>query len=59
MIQNEDKPENSVLPFLISPLTKSRGQIELCQNQNINLFEKKEKTRAQKNFRCKNQKTTS
>ena len=23
MIQNEDKPENSVLPFLISPLTKT------------------------------------
>ena len=42
MIQNEDKPENSVLPFLISPLTKTRGQIELCQNLNKNLFEKEE-----------------
>ena len=42
MIQNEDKHENSKLPFLISPLTKSRGQIEFCQNLNINLFEKGE-----------------
>ena len=42
MIQNEDKPENSVLSFLIFPLTEPRGQIEFCQNLNANLFEKGE-----------------
>ena len=42
MIQNEDNPENSVLPFLLSPLTESRGQIEFCQNLIAYLFEKGE-----------------
>ena len=44
MTQNEDNPENSVLPFLISPLTEPRGQIEFCQNRIANLFEKGEST---------------
>ena len=42
MIRNEDKPENSVLLLLISPLTEPRGQIKFCQNLIINLFEKGE-----------------
>ena len=32
MIGNADKSENSVLPFLISPLTEAREPIEFCQN---------------------------
>ena len=40
MIRNEDNPEKSVLPFLISPLTEARGQVQFCQNLNAILFEK-------------------
>ena len=40
MIRNEDNPENSVLPFLISILKEPRGQIELRQNLIAKLFEK-------------------
>ena len=40
MIRNKDSPENSILPFLISPITEPRRQIEFCQNINANLFEK-------------------
>ena len=40
MIRNEDNPENSVLPFLISPLTEARGQVQFCQNLIAILFEK-------------------
>ena len=40
MIRNEDDPENSVLRFLISPLTEPRGQIEFCQKLIANIFEK-------------------
>ena len=32
MIRNEDKPESSLLPFLISPLSEPRGQKEFCKN---------------------------
>ena len=42
MIRNEDNPENSVLPFLISSLNEPRGQIEFCQNLIAKLFEKGE-----------------
>ena len=42
MIRNEDNPDNSVLPFLISPLTEPRGQIEFCQILIANLFKKGE-----------------
>ena len=42
MIRNEDNPENSVLPFLISPLVEPRGQIDFCQNLIANLFKKGE-----------------
>ena len=42
MIQNEDNSENSVLPFLISPLSEPRGQIEFCKNLIANLYEKGE-----------------
>ena len=42
MIRKEDNPENSVLPFLISPLTEARGQVQFCQNLIANLFEKGE-----------------
>ena len=42
MIRNEDKSENSVLPFLISPLTEPRGQTEFCKILIANLFEKGE-----------------
>ena len=42
MIQNEDNPEKSVLPFLISPLIKPRGQVQFCQNLVEILFEKGE-----------------
>ena len=42
MIRKEDNPENSVLPFLISPLTEARGQVQCCQNLIANLFEKGE-----------------
>ena len=41
MIRNEDNPENPVLPFLISPLTEPRGQIELSQKLIANLFNNK------------------
>ena len=43
MIQNEDNPENLVLPFLISPLTEPGGQVKFCQKLNANLFEKGER----------------
>ena len=43
MIQNEDKPENSVLPLYVSLLIEPRGQIEFCQNLITNLFEKEER----------------
>ena len=42
MIRNQDNPENSVLPFLLSPLTEPRGQIEVCKILTANLFEKRE-----------------
>ena len=42
MIRNEDNPEISVLPFLISPLTEPRGQIEFCKILIANLFKKGE-----------------
>ena len=42
MIQKEDNTENSVLPFLISPLTEARGQVQFFQNLIANLFEKGE-----------------
>ena len=42
MIQNEDNPENSVLPFLMSPLIEHCGQIEFCKNFISNLIEKGE-----------------
>ena len=42
MIQNEDKPENSIFPFLISKLSEPRGQNEFCKNLIANLFEKEE-----------------
>ena len=42
MNRNGDNPENLVLPFLISPLTEPRGQIEFCQNLIANLFGKGE-----------------
>ena len=42
MIPNEDNLESSVLPFLISPLTEPRGQIEFYQNLIANSFEKGE-----------------
>ena len=32
MIQNEDNPENSIFPFLISKLSEPRGQNEFCKN---------------------------
>ena len=40
MIRNEDKPENSVLPFLKHSLTEARGQVQFCQSLITNLFEK-------------------
>ena len=42
MIRNEDNPENSVLPLLISPLTEPRGQVQFCQNLIANLSEEGE-----------------
>ena len=42
MIQNEDNSENSLLPFLISPLSEPRVQIEFCKNLIAILFEKGE-----------------
>ena len=48
MIRNKENPENSVLPFLISLLTETRGQIEFCQNLIANLFEKGESPRTKK-----------
>ena len=50
MIRNEDNSENSVLLFLISPLTKPRGQIEFCKTNYLPTYSKKEKVRAQKHF---------
>ena len=49
MIQNEDNLEDSVVPFLIHPLTEARGQVQFCQKLIPILFEK-EKVHAQKNF---------
>ena len=40
MIQNEDNTENSVIPFLISPLTEARGQVKIFQSLIANLFQK-------------------
>ena len=42
MIQNEDKQVNSVFPFLISPLTEARRQVQFCQNLNEIFFKKGE-----------------
>ena len=42
MIRNEDNPEKSVLPFLISSFPEARGQVQFCQNLIANLFEKGE-----------------
>ena len=40
MTRNEYNPENLVPPFLISPLTEPRGQVEFCQHQIASLFGK-------------------
>ena len=41
MDQNEEsEDENSLLPFLINPLTEDRRQTQFCQNSIANLFEK-------------------
>ena len=40
MIQSEDNPENSILPFLKSLITEARGQVKFCQNLIANLFKK-------------------
>ena len=42
MIRNEDNPENSVLPFYLSPLTEARGQVQFFQYLIAILFEKGE-----------------
>ena len=42
MIRNEDNLEDSILPFLISPLTEPRGQMQFCQSLIANLFGKGE-----------------
>ena len=42
MIQNEGNIEESVLPFLIHPLTDARGQVHFCRNLIANLFEKRD-----------------
>ena len=42
MIRNEDNSENSVLPFLLSPLSEPRFQLKLCKNLIASLFEKGE-----------------
>ena len=42
MTRTEDNSENSVLPFLISPLAERREQIEFRKNLIANLFEKGE-----------------
>ena len=57
MIQNEDNPENSVLPFLIPPLIEPR--VSFYQKLIANLFEKGETKTHKRISRCKNQKTTS
>ena len=54
MIRKEDNPENSVLPFLISPLTEARGQ-----EFNRKFIRKRRESVHKRIFRCKNQKTTS
>ena len=48
MIRNEDNPENSVLPILISPIIEPLGQIGFCENLIANLFEKRESPRTKK-----------
>ena len=42
MIRSEDNPENSILPFLKSPITEARGQVQSCQNLIATLFKKEE-----------------
>ena len=42
MIRNEDKLEDSVIPFLIHPLTDARGQVQLCKSLIAKLFKKRE-----------------
>ena len=42
MVQNEDNLEDSVLSFVLHPLTDARGQAEFCQNLTANLFEEGE-----------------
>ena len=42
MIRNEDNPEDSVVPFLIHPLTEARVQVQFCQNLIEFSFEKGE-----------------
>ena len=42
MTRNEYNPENLVPPFLISPLTEPRGQVEFCQHLIASLFGKGE-----------------
>ena len=43
MIRNEHNPGNSVLPFLISPLTEPRGQIKFCKNFPFLMLKSKDK----------------
>ena len=42
MIRNEDNLEDSVLPFLIHPLSDARGKVQFCRNLIATLFEKGE-----------------
>ena len=58
MIRIEDNPENSVLSFLISPLTEPRGQAKFYQNL-MQTNRKRRKSVHQRVSRYKNQKTTS
>ena len=57
MIRNDDNPEISLLPFLISPITEARGQVQFCQNLIANIFEKGESpcTREFPNVKIKRQ----
>ena len=40
MIRNDENLKDSTLPLLIHPQAEARGQVQLCQNLIINLFEK-------------------
>ena len=41
-MRNEDNLEDSVLPFLLHPITDARGHVQFRQNLNADLFEKGE-----------------